>query len=100
MKEREYYENSIRNYILYNTGYASTVEKFICKASEYFYSDTKNAYVKDQGYFYRVILKDKVLDSVNKELVWIGSKYAINNLVMANDAWALTEEFGDIVYIF
>jgi aminoglycoside 6'-N-acetyltransferase I len=83
MESLENYQECVKRELLEEIGYDCDVYDFICKSKEYFYSPHTSDFRVSEGYFYNVVLKEKVIEPIEKnhELVWADLDIAINNLV-------------------
>lgn len=73
------------------TGYLIQIGEYIGEARQYHYSETMNRHVNSVGYFYKVILKDRSINTIedDHQLLWLEPQKCAELLFHRHQAWAV-----------
>ncbi|MEC9487952.1 MAG: NUDIX domain-containing protein [Halanaerobium sp.] len=88
LMDNEGKKDCLQRIIKEETGWTVVLTNYIGKGIDYFYAKNKKNYIKRTGFFFEVLLKDKV-SSNGKQFIWFPPEEVLDKLDYAHQRWAI-----------
>ncbi|WP_235069908.1 NUDIX hydrolase [Turicibacter sp. TJ11] len=84
-------EACLRRECIEELGWNIEINQFVCKASNYYYSNYRHLYLHATGHFYLATKLEQITQPIERdhELVWLSLDECLSQLHLDHQAWAV-----------